>query len=158
MSRYWLLKSEPSCFSIDDLKGSPQATASWDGVRNFQARNLLRDELAVGDGVLIYHSNIPEPAIVGTAEVVRAGYPDHTACDPHGAHFDPRASAANPIWYMVDVRYRAHLPQPLTLDALRRHPLLVGMDVLRKGNRLSVQPVTEQEWQAVLELGGITVV
>lgn len=154
MPRYWLLKSEPHCFSIDDLKASPHATAPWDGVRNFQARNLLRDELAAGDGVLIYHSNVPQPAIVGVAEVVRAGYPDHTACDPHSEHFDPRASGANPIWYMVDVRYRAHLPQPLSRDDLRRHPLLAGMMVLQKGNRLSVQPVTEQEWAAVLELGG----
>lgn len=153
MPRYWLLKSEPGCFSLDDLKASPNGTAPWDGVRNFQARNLLRDRLAPGDGVLIYHSNIPQPAIVGVAEVVRAGYPDRTACDPASAHFDPRASAANPIWYMVDVRYRAHLARPLTRDDLRRHPLLAGMALLRKGNRLSVQPVGEAEWQAVLELG-----
>lgn len=155
MPRYWLLKSEPHCFSLDDLKRSPGGVAPWDGVRNFQARNLLRDELAVGDGVLFYHSNIPEPAIVGLAEVVRGGYPDITACDPHSEHFDPRASAENPIWYMVDVRYRAHLPRPLTRDDLRRHPLLAGMAVLQKGNRLSVQPVTEQEWRAVLALGGM---
>ena len=153
--RYWLMKSEPGCFSFAELQGRPGQTEHWDGVRNFQARNLLRDELQVGDGVLFYHSNTAQPAIVGLARVVRAGYPDFTACDPRSDHFDPRASAANPIWYMVDVQGLAALPQPLTRDDLRRHPLLCRMDVLRKGNRLSVQAVREEEWRAVLEVAGL---
>ncbi len=152
--RYWLMKSEPQCFSFEDLKKAPGRTNCWDGVRNFQARNFLRDEVQIGDGVLFYHSNISEPAIVGLAKVVRAGYPDHTALDPRAEHFDPRAGDANPIWYMVDVAYAGDLARPLTRDDLRRHPVLAGMDVLRKGNRLSVQPVTETQWFAVLEVGG----
>jgi predicted RNA-binding protein with PUA-like domain len=156
MTRYWLLKSEPGCFSIDDLRASPDGVAAWDGVRNFQARNLLRDAIAVGDGVLFYHSNIAEPAIVGVAWVVRNGYPDHTACDPQGEHFDPRASRENPIWYMVDVAYVAHMPRPLLRRDLAAHPLLAGMEVLRKGSRLSVQPVTEAQWQTVLAVGGLS--
>ncbi len=152
--RYWLMKSEPHCFSFDDLKSAPAKTTSWDGVRNYQARNFLRDEVRVGDGVLFYHSNIADPAIVGLAEVVRAGYPDHTALDPRSDHFDPRASEDNPIWHMVDVRYAGDLARSLTRAMLREHPVLSRMDVLKKGNRLSVQPVTAEQWQGVLELGG----
>lgn len=153
--RYWLMKSEPGCFSFDDLRSCPDGTEHWDGVRNFQARNLLRDEIRVGDGVLFYHSNIKMPAIVGVARVVREGYPDFTALDPRSEHFDPRASTDNPIWYMVDVRYEAPLVHPLTRDDLQRHPLLATMEVLKKGNRLSVQPVTAEQWRTVLALGEI---
>jgi predicted RNA-binding protein with PUA-like domain len=153
--RYWLMKSEPDCFSLADLAASPYGTSPWDGVRNYQARNLLRDELAAGDGVLFYHSSIAEPAIVGLARVVNPGYPDHTALDPRSDHFDPRSSDANPVWYMVDVQYVASLPQPLTRDQLRRHPVLANMEVLNKGNRLSVQPVTEAQWKAILQLAAI---
>lgn len=149
---YWLMKSEPGCFSLADLQRSPQGITCWDGVRNYQARNLLRDSIKPGDGVLFYHSNIKEPAIVGLAVVVREGYPDHTALDPRADHFDPRATADNPIWYMVDVQYLATLPRPLTRTLLGSHPLLKGMGVLKKGNRLSVMPVTGAEWQAVLDL------
>jgi predicted RNA-binding protein with PUA-like domain len=149
---YWLMKTEPSCYSIDDLRACPGSTDHWDGVRNYQARNLLRDEISSGDGVLLYHSNCKVPAIVGLAVVVRAGYPDHTALDPREIHFDPRASVDKPLWYMVDVRYLRHLLTPLSRDDLRRHPVLSAMGVLRKGNRLSVQPVTAAEWRAVLEL------
>ncbi len=144
---YWLMKSEPDCFSIDDLQAN--GIEPWDGVRNYQARNMLRDQIKVGDGVLFYHSNCKEPAIVGVAEVVRSGYPDHTALDPREKHFDPKASDEKPIWYMVDVKYVRHLAQPLSRDALRRHPVLAGMGVLRKGNRLSVMPVTAEQWQAI---------
>lgn len=153
--RYWLMKTEPGCFSLDDLERSPGGISSWDGVRNFQARNLLRDEIKAGDGVLFYHSSCAEPAIVGLAQVVRGGYPDHTAQDPQGAHFDAKASPDHPIWYMVDVKFRARLPHPLTRDALRNHPLLAGMMVLQRGSRLSVQPVTAEEWQAALDLAGL---
>ena len=155
MPNYWLMKSEPSCFSLDDLKACPNSTDHWDGVRNYQARNLLRDQIKPGDGVLFYHSNCPEPAIVGLAKVVSEGYPDHTALDPREKHFDPKASDEKPIWFMVDVQYVAHLPHPLTRDDLRQHPVLCGMDVLRKGNRLSVQPVTPEHWQEVLLANGI---
>jgi len=153
--RYWLMKSEPGCFSIDDLEHSPDGVAAWDGVRNFQARNLLRDEIKAGDGVLFYHSSCAEPAIVGLAEVVRGGYPDHTAMDPRSAHYDPRATPARPIWYMVDVRFRGRLPRPLTRADLRGHPELCDMLVLQRGSRLSVQPVNSDQWQAVLAWAGM---
>lgn len=154
--RYWLMKSEPDCFSFADLEKSANSIAGWDGVRNYQARNFLRDELTVGDGVLFYHSNIPEPAIVGLARVVRAGYPDLTAFDPRQPHFDPNSRVEQPTWYQVDVQAVAAFPFPLTRKALQLHPVLSGMGVLRRGNRLSVQPVTPEEWQAVLELTGLS--
>jgi predicted RNA-binding protein with PUA-like domain len=155
MPRFWLMKSEPTCFSLDDLEGSPQGISTWDGVRNFQARNLLRDEIKPGDGVLFYHSSCATPAIVGLAEVVRGGYPDHTAWNPHSDHYDPKSSPANPVWYMVDVKFRVRLTHPLTRDDLRRHPVLQGMMVLQRGSRLSVQPVTAEEWRTVLALAGL---
>lgn len=154
MTNYWLFKSEPGCFSFDDLAQRPGQTEQWDGVRNFQARNFLRDQVQVGDGVLFYHSNIPEPHIAGTAWVVRAGYPDWTACDPTSEHFDPKSSAASPIWYMVDVRYGEPFKRPVTLAELKTHPLLAGM-VLLKRSRLSIQPVTPEEWTVILGLGGL---
>jgi predicted RNA-binding protein with PUA-like domain len=153
--KYWLMKSEPDCFSLDDLKACPNGIDHWDGVRNYQARNFLRDAIKVGDGVLFYHSNCKEPAIVGLAKVVREGYPDYTALDPREKHFDPKATVEKPIWYMVDVQYVDHLEHALSRDDLRRHPLLSGMDVLRKGNRLSVQPVTREQWLEVLSINDI---
>jgi predicted RNA-binding protein with PUA-like domain len=155
--RFWLLKSEPSCFSFAALQARPNSVEHWDGVRNYQARNLLRDDIKVGDGVLVYHSNIPEPAIVGVARVVREGYPDFTARDPENEHFDPRATDDAPIWYMVDVQAVAALPIPLTRHMLMVHPLLGAMAVLKRGNRLSVQEVTASEWRAVLAVGGFNV-
>lgn len=152
---YWLMKSEPSCFSLDDLQQRPNAMEPWDGVRNYQARNFLRDTIMAGDGVLFYHSNCQVPAIVGLAKVVREGYPDHTALDPREKHFDPKATDDKPLWFMVDVQYLCHLPNPLSRDDLRQHPLLANMGVLRKGNRLSVQPVTPEEWRAILALNEI---
>lgn len=154
--RYWLMKSEPDCFSFTDLEKSSNSIAGWDGVRNYQARNFLRDELAVGDGVLFYHSNIKEPAIVGLARVVRGGYPDLTAFDPRQPHFDPKSRQEQPTWYQVDVQAVAALPFPLTRQLLQSHPVLGGMEVLRKGNRLSVQPVSPEQWQAVLDLTGLS--
>ena len=151
--RYWLMKSEPSDFSIQDLQAA--GTACWDGVRNYQARNLLRDDIKAGDGVLFYHSNVKPPAVAGIAEVVRDGYADHTARDPASAHYDPKATPENPVWYMVDVAFRAEFEQPVTRDALRSRPELEDMPVLKKGNRLSVQPVAAKHWQAVLEMAGI---
>jgi len=153
--RYWLMKSEPKAFSFEDLKSAEFRTTAWDGVRNYQARNLLRDEIKPGDGVLFYHSNIEKPAIVGLAKVTREGYPDTTAMDPGSDHYDSRASETEPIWYMVDIAYLADLPEPLTRDALKKHPILSRMGVLQKGNRLSVQPVTREEWKAVIDVSAM---
>jgi predicted RNA-binding protein with PUA-like domain len=153
---YWLMKSEPDCFSFDDLNNCPDSTDCWDGVRNYQARNLMRDDIKPGDGVLFYHSNIKSPAIVGIARIVSEGYPDHTALDPREKHFDPKSTNEKPIWSMVDVKYVMPLQRELTRDDLRAHPELASMGVLRKGNRLSVQPVSDEEWKLVLEFGGIS--
>ena len=151
---YWLFKTEPGCFSFADLKARPNMTEHWDGVRNYQARNFLRDRIKAGDGGLFYHSNIPEPAVVGVVEVARAGYPDFTALDPNGEHFDPKASPENPIWYMVDVRYVAALPRPVTLERIKANPFLAGMPLVRR-SRLSVQPVAPEEWRTILAMGGL---
>jgi len=151
---FWLFKTEPGCFSFDDLKGRPGMTEQWDGVRNFQARNFLRDSIKVGDRVLFYHSSIPVPAVVGIAEIVRAGYPDGTACDPNGEHYDPKASPGNPIWFMVDVRYGEPLPQPVTLEMIKGNPALDDMPLVKR-SRLSIQPVSESEWNMILAMGGL---
>jgi predicted RNA-binding protein with PUA-like domain len=150
---YWLLKSEPDCFSYDDLVASPRKTTHWSGVRNYQARNFMRDNMRKGDGVLFYHSSAEPAGIVGTAEIVRGGYPDFTAWDPSNEHFDPKSSEDDPIWYMVDVRAGARFRQFLDLPGLRHVPELERMELLRKGSRLSVQPVRPEEWQAVLRMG-----
>ena len=151
---YWLFKTEPGCFSFDDLKNRPAMTESWDGARNFQARNFLRDKVMVGDLVLFYHSSIPEPAVVGLAKVARAGYPDSTALNPNAEHFDPKASADNPIWYMVDVCYGEPLRRIVTLEHIKQNPLLADMPLVKR-SRLSIQPVTEDEWQIILAMGGV---
>jgi len=151
---YWLLKSEPNAFSINDLKKMPDQTEHWDGVRNYQARNLLRDQLQVGDRAFFYHSNCETPGIVGIVEVVRAGYPDHTAFDPHSNHFDPKSDPAKPRWFMVDVKYVRHTRRLMPLAELKQHPELENMPLLQKGNRLSVSPVTEQQWHYILCLEG----
>lgn len=153
--KYWLFKSEPSCFSFDDLKNSPSGTAHWDGVRNYQARNYLRDMIRPGDGVLIYHSSIARPYIAGIAKVVKGGYPDWTAMDPENEHFDPGSNARNPIWYMVDVRYVVPMGREVSLNELKEQPSLGEMPLLRR-SRLSIQPVTRAEWHIILEMGGIS--
>ncbi|HLZ33172.1 MAG TPA: EVE domain-containing protein [Nitrospira sp.] len=150
-NRYWLVKSEPSVFSIADLAKSPRQTTCWDGVRNYQARNFLR-EMSVGDQVLFYHSNADPPAVVGIAEVVRTAYPDDTQFDRTSHHYDPASTAAAPRWDMVDIRYRETFRTSLSLDRLRREPKLKEMVLLRKGSRLSVQPVTESEWAVIVKL------
>lgn len=151
---FWLFKTEPGCFSFDDLRNRPGMTEPWDGVRNFQARNFLRDAVKVGDRVLFYHSSIPEPAVVGIAEVVRAGYPDASAMDPSGEHFDPKASPLNPIWYMVDVRYAGPLPRIVTLEQIKNNPALAEMPLVKR-SRLSIQPVSADEWNMILAMGGM---
>jgi predicted RNA-binding protein with PUA-like domain len=149
----WLFKSEPGSFSLDDLKNRPDMTEHWDGVRNYQARNFLRDLVKAGDLVLFYHSGIPEPAVVGTAEVVREGYPDFTAFDPESGHFDPKSSPGNPVWYMVDIRFTAALKHPVTLEKIKGNPLLAGMPIVGR-SRLSIQPVKPEEWRIILAMGG----
>ena len=151
--RYWLMKSEPRAFSIEDLAQSPRQTTCWDGVRNYQARNLMR-EMVVGDQVLFYHSSAEPPAVVGIAEVVRAAYPDKTQFDKTNPHYDPASVHSAPRWDMVDIRYRQAFKTSLPLDRLRQEPKLKSMVLLRKGSRLSVQPVTESEWALVLKLAG----
>ena len=151
--RYWLVKSEPESFSIDDLARAPRQTTCWDGVRNYQARNYLR-EMAVGDHVLFYHSNADPPAVVGSAEVVRTAYPDDTQFDTRSHHYDAASTAGHPRWDMVDLKFREKFQASLPLDRLRREPRLKGMELLRKGSRLSVQPVTEAEWRVIMKLAG----
>lgn len=150
--RYWLFKSEPDCFSIDDLSCCPKKTEHWDGIRNYQARNMLKNEIKKGDRAFFYHSNCKPPGIAGMVEVVKAGYPDFTAWDSHSEHFDPNSPPNNPRWYMVDVKFIKKFPRLVTLDEMKRHPKLKHMVINRKGNRLSITPVTLQEWEVVLEL------
>ena len=149
--QYWLMKSEPEAFSIDDLARAPKQTTSWDGVRNYQARNFMRS-MKVGDEVLFYHSNAEPPAVVGIARVVRTSYPDPTQFDPHDTHYDPDSNPKEPRWEMVDIRLTRRFKAPLSLDRLRQEPHLKQMELLRKGSRLSVQPVRSKEWQAILRL------
>jgi len=151
--RYWLVKSEPDCFSFDDLLRAPARTTSWDGVRNYQARNFMRDDMKRGDLVFFYHSGAEPPAIVGVAEVVRESYPDHTAFNPDEEHFDPKSREDSPTWMMVDLRAVEPLARQLALADLRGVPGLERMALLQKGSRLSVQPVTAEEWEIVYELG-----
>ena len=151
MPGYWLMKTEPGCFSIDDLAASPGRTSMWDGVRNYQARNFMRDHMRPGDPVLFYHS-VTNPGIAGIAEVASAAYPDPTQWDPENEHFDPASPADAPRWYVVDVRLVRRFREPLSLPLLRGRPELAGMELLRKGSRLSVQPVRKEEFEAVLAL------
>lgn len=150
---YWLLKTEPETYSIDDLEAAPDQTTCWEGVRNYQARNMLRDDFKVGDAVLIYHS-VKNPAVVGTATVVKAGYPDHFAWDRKSHYFDPKSTPEKPTWFMVDVRFEKKFERPLSLAELREMASLQDMELLRKGSRLSVQPVRKREWTAILKKAG----
>ena len=149
---YWLFKSEPDCFSFDDLCHAPGRTTGWDGVRNFQARNMLRDQIRVGDGVIYYHSNGNPPSIAGLAEVVEAGHPDPTAFDPSSDKYDPKSRPDAPTWFQVAIRAVRPVDPPLGLAELRRVEGLGGMELLRKGSRLSVQPVAPGEWELILGL------
>jgi len=151
---YWLMKSEPDTFGIDDLSARPGQTEPWDGVRNYQARNMMRDEMRVGDPVLFYHSNCDQPGIVGIAEVAREAYPDHTAFDPEAKYYDPKSDPQNPRWFMVDLRYVRHLRRNITLAELKTYAdtALEGLPLVRRGNRLSIMPVTPSQWEFILGL------
>lgn len=150
---YWLMKSEPDEFSIDDLARAPNRSTPWFGVRNYQARNYMRDAMRVGDGVLFYHSSCEVPGIAGLARVASAPYPDETQFDRKGKYFDPKATRENPRWMLVDVALERKT-RLLPLDELRARPELADMVILRRGNRLSVTPVTAREWKAVTKLLG----
>ncbi|MCE2901658.1 MAG: EVE domain-containing protein [Gemmatimonas sp.] len=152
--RYWLIKSEPDVFSFDDLQRAPQQTTCWDSVRNTGARNFLRDGMKRGDRCFYYHSNADPSAIVGICEVVREGYPDHTAFDSTHPYFDADSDPATPTWYMVDVKAVQSLPRPVTLPAIKADPALAEMALIKVG-RLSVVPVTAAEWQHLCALGGV---
>ena len=149
---YWLFKSEPNVYSFGNLMSEPDRTTGWDGVRNYQARNFLRDRVQVGDRVFFYHSNADPPCIAGIAEVVRAGHPDPTAFDSQSDHHDPKSDPDNPTWYQVAIRAVRAIDPPIGLRELGELPELAGMELLRKGSRLSVQPVTEAEWNAILAM------
>lgn len=155
--RYWLVKTEPDVFSFDDLLAAPDRTTHWDGVRNYQARNFLRDQMKRGDGVLVYHSNADPPGIAGLAEVAREGYPDPSQFDRRSKYFDPKAKLEAPTWFVVDVRAVQPFERLLPLPELREVPGLEGMVLLQKGSRLSVQPVAPKEWEIVLRLAGLKV-
>ncbi|MFQ6028820.1 MAG: EVE domain-containing protein [Dehalococcoidia bacterium] len=151
--RYWIFKSEPGNYSFANLLGEEDQTAEWDGVRNYQVRNFMRDEMKVGDGVLFYHSSSKPTAVMGTAHIVREAYPDHTAWDPKAKYYDPKSDPANPAWLMVDIKADQEFNRPVTLQEIKENPRLQGMMLVRKGMRLSIQPVTEEEWEEIVSLG-----
>lgn len=149
---YWLLKSEPGCYSIDDLKNADKQTEHWDGVRNYQARNFMRDGMQVGDLAFFYHSNCNPPGIAGICKVVSKPYPDHTAFDPEDRHYDPKSDPDNPRWMMVDVKFVKKFDKLVSLPELKQQAELAQMRILQKGNRLSITPIESDEWQTILEL------
>jgi predicted RNA-binding protein with PUA-like domain len=149
---YWLFKSEPTTFGIDRLK--ERKSDSWDGVRNYQARNFMRDRMRQGDRGFFYHSNCVTPGIVGVVEIVKAAYPDHTQFDPESDYYDPKATQENPRWFMVDVGFVKKFRRTIRLAELKGHPGLKDMMVIRRGNRLSITPVTAGEWAIVMGLAG----
>ncbi len=146
------MKSEPSEFSIDDLAQRPDQTEPWDGVRNYQARNMMRDDMKVGDSIFFYHSNCDVPGIVGIAQVKREAYPDPTAFDPQNKHYDPKSQPEKPTWLMVDVGFVRKLTRAITLAELKDKAELEGLALVRRGNRLSVMPMTENQWHFILGL------
>jgi len=151
--KYWLIKSEPDAFSIDDLKNAPGKKDHWDGIRNYQARNFMRDDMSIGDPVFFYHSNCKVPGIVGIAEVASGAYPDHTAFDSNEKYFDPGSDPKNPRWLMVDLRYKRKTKRLISLAEIKEHTdRLEGFALVRRGNRLSVMPVSEAHWNFILSL------
>ncbi|MEX1136870.1 MAG: EVE domain-containing protein [Balneolales bacterium] len=154
--RFWLMKSEPDEFSIDDLQQRPNQTTWWEGIRNYQARNFMRDEMKINDGVFFYHSRTKPLAIVGTMNVASEPYPDPSQFDPKSKYFDPKSSEENPRWMLVDISLTQKFSNPVTRDLVKETPGLEDMMLVKKGSRLSIQPVTEKEWQIVHELAGVS--
>ena len=149
--RYWLMKSEPSTYGIDQLAAARRKTDHWDGVRNYQARNFMR-EMKVGDQAFFYHSNCAEPGVVGIVEIAREHYPDFTAFDPTSSYYDAKSSPNNPRWYMVDVRFVRKMKDTIPLSEIKQNLSLEELHLVRRGNRLSVMPVTAKEWKAILKM------
>ncbi len=147
MMKYWLMKNEPEAFSIDDL--AKVKTEPWDGIRNYQARNFMRDDMSMGDKAFFYHSSCKAPGIVGMMEIASKAYADHTAFDPNEHYYDPKSKPDNPTWIMVDVKFISKLDAPITLQALRQYPQVSGMRLLQKGNRLSITPVEKKHWDFI---------
>ena len=150
--KYWVMKSEPDTFGIDDLRGRPKKTEHWDGVRNYQARNMMRDDMKKGDLVFFYHSSCEVPGIVGIAKIVREAYPDPSAFDPDSKYYDPRSKPDNPAWLMVDVQFVRKFKRTISLTELKDQAELADFRLLQRGNRLSIMPATEAEWNLVLGL------
>ena len=151
--KYWLFKSEPNAYSFVDLQSEEDRTAEWDGVRNYQARNFMRDEMNVGDGVLFYHSSTAIPAVVGTAKVGREAYPDHTSWERGSKYYDPKSIPDKPLWFMVDIQAEEKFNSVVTLQEIKGTPSLQNMMLVRRGMRLSIQPVAEDEWERIVDLG-----
>jgi predicted RNA-binding protein with PUA-like domain len=149
---YWLMKSEPDSFSIDALYNRPNQTEHWDGVRSYQARNMMRDEMKLGDQVFFYHSNCDVPGIVGIMEIVKESYPDFTAFDPEDQHFDPKSDPEDPRWMMVDVRHVKTMIRVISLKELRTYSEIEDLALVRRGNRLSIMPVTAAQWDFILSV------
>ncbi|MDA1353484.1 MAG: EVE domain-containing protein [bacterium] len=149
--KFWLMKTEPDVYSIDDLKRDN--TVQWEGIRNYQARNFMMNDMALGDKVLFYHSNTTPPGVVGLAEVCKLAYPDYFAWDVDSKYFDPKSTKENPRWFMVDIAYKGHLKSPVSLDAIKKEPSLIDMLVIRRGMRLSIQPVTQFEYNKIIKMG-----
>jgi predicted RNA-binding protein with PUA-like domain len=147
---YWLMKSEPETFGIDHLKKMKRE--HWDGIRNYQARNMMRDDMKKGDLALFYHSNATPPGVVGVMEIVKESYPDFTAFDPESSYYDPKSTEDNPRWFMVDVKFKEKFKEMIALSELKEKKSLQDMVTLRKGNRLSITPVTKKEWDAIMNM------
>ena len=152
--KYWLMKSEPDVYGIDHLRAEKRKTDHWDGIRNYQARNFMRDEMKKGDLAFFYHSNCEEPAIVGLMEIVREGYPDHTAFLSNEKYFDAKSDPDNPRWVMVDVRFKKKFKKSVSLKALKGERSLAQMRLVQRGNRLSILPVVAKEWKHILKMAG----
>jgi predicted RNA-binding protein with PUA-like domain len=147
---YWLFKSEPDCYSIDDLQ--KDETEHWDGIRNYQARNMLRDDVKKGDQVLFYHSSCAVPAVVGLSEVVKEGYPDHTAFDPKSEHPDPKSHPENPRWFMVDIKFKEKFNTPVPLSQIKDMSEFSGMKLVQRGNRLSIMPLDKEHFELLCQI------
>jgi predicted RNA-binding protein with PUA-like domain len=156
--RYWMMKCEPKAYSIEDLKNAPMQTTTWEGVRNYQARNMIRDEIKKGDLSFFYYSNVKTPGVMGIMEITKEGYPDDTAWNPEHKYYDPVSTPDNPRWYQVDVKLVEIFPMVISLSDLRNVPQLMDLWILRKGNRLSVTPVSENHWNEVLSLRNTSLV